>query len=101
MAENIPVKEISELLDSVSTKLPDLIRNLLRTVYSPEAGSETGKAVGALYKELIAAGMPQEVAVKMASDYMFSLKDVMNGLNMGGQHSHSHSTYTASDRKAD
>lgn len=74
---DIPVKEISELLDTVSTKLPDLISNLLRTVYSQEAGSEMGKAVGSLYKELLAADIPQDVALKMATDYMISLKDIL------------------------
>lgn len=74
---DIPVQEISELLDTVSTKLPDLISNLLRTIYSQEAGSEMGKAVGSLYKELLAAGIPQDVALKMATDYMISLKDIL------------------------
>jgi hypothetical protein len=73
----IPVKEISELLDTVSKKLPDLISNLLRTIYSQEAGSEMGKAVGSLYKELLASDIPQDVALKMATDYMISLKDIL------------------------
>ncbi|MCL6446238.1 MAG: hypothetical protein K6T83_22795 [Alicyclobacillus sp.] len=81
MKQEIPVNEIRELLETVSTKVPELIRNLLRTVYSQEAGSEMGKAVGNLYKELIAGGLPEDVAVKLATDYMFSLKDVMKGLN--------------------
>jgi len=77
MANNIPVEEISELLDAVSKKVPTLISSLLRTIYSQEAGSEMGKAVGSLYKELLASGIPQDVALKMSTDYMISLKDVL------------------------
>jgi len=67
---DIPVTKIGELLDTVSSKLPTLVTNLLRSLYSEEAGIEMGKAVGGLYKELINSGIPPEVALKMASDYM-------------------------------
>jgi len=82
---DIPVTKIGELLDTVSSKLPTLVTNLLHSLYSEEAGIEMGKAVGGLYKELINSGLPQEVALKMASDYMVNLKDVMNvGRNSDG-----------------
>ncbi len=88
----IPVQEISDLLEAVSKKVPDLISSLLRTVYSQEAGTEMGKAVGGLYKELIAADIPQDVALKMATDYMISLKDVLRqATNMQGAGQHMHS----------
>lgn len=77
MAQDIPVQEISELLEAVSSKVPNLISSLLRTIYSEEAGKEMGKAVGSLYKELVAADIPKDVALKMAMDYMISLKDMV------------------------
>jgi hypothetical protein len=78
---NIPVKEISELVEMASNKVPELITKLLKTIYSPEAGANMGKAVGSLYKELVDSGIPQDVALKMASDYMLSLKDIMKSAN--------------------
>ena len=79
--EEIPTKEIGELLDSVSTKVPQLITNLLDTLYSPEAGKKMGQSVGSMYKELIDAGIPAEDALAMAKEYMISIKSVMSNVN--------------------
>ncbi|MDP5276762.1 hypothetical protein [Chengkuizengella axinellae] len=75
------VEEVSELLEVASKKVPELITNILNTLYSQKSASDMGRAVGSLYKELVDAGIPQEVAVQMAKDYMFSLKDVMKNFN--------------------
>lgn len=72
----IPVKEIGELLDTVTTKLPTLVNGIVSSLYSEEAGANIGKSVGSLYKELLAAGIPQEEALQMAKDYMLSMKDL-------------------------
>ena len=77
---DIPVKEIGELLDEVSGKVPKLITGLLDTIYSAEAGQKMGKSVGNLYKELVDSGIPQEAAVKMAKDYMLSMKDMVGNM---------------------
>ena len=74
---DIPVKEIGELLDEVSGKMPKLISGLMDTIYSAEAGKKMGQSVGNLYKELVESGIPQEEAIKMAKDYMLSIKDVV------------------------
>jgi len=76
MANEIPTKEIGELLDEVSTKVPKLILGVMQSLYSAEAGKSMGQAIGNLYKELIEAGIPQDEALKMAKDYMLSLKDI-------------------------
>ncbi len=76
MSNDIPVKEISELLDEVSNKLPKMITGLMDTLYSVESGKKMGQAVGNFYKELIESGIPQEEALRMARDYMLSLKDI-------------------------
>lgn len=75
--ENPDAQELSEILDAVSTKVPDMITNILKTVYSAEAGRNVGQAVGSLFRELVDAGIPHEMAVKMASDYMISFKDLL------------------------
>jgi hypothetical protein len=74
-------KDLSEILDVVSTKMPDMLTNLLKTVYSVEAGRNVGQAVGSLFKELVDAGIPREMALKMASDYMISFKDLLGTIN--------------------
>lgn len=70
------VKEIGELLDTVSDKIPKLISGIVSSLYSAEAGTNMGKAVGNLYKELLESGLPEDVALEMAKNYMISLKDI-------------------------
>lgn len=81
MAE-IPVKEIGELLDEVSVKIPTLIKGLMNTLFSAEAGKNMGQAVGTLYKELIDSGIPKEDALQMARDYMLTLKDMAQNISL-------------------
>lgn len=79
--ENPEAQEVSEILDAVSSKVPEMITNILKTVYSAEAGRNVGQAVGNLFRELVDAGIPHEMAVKMASDYMISFKDLLGTVN--------------------
>lgn len=81
MAEKIPVKEIGALLDEVSGKIPKLITGLMDTLYSAEAGKKMGKAVGNFYKELVDGGIPPEEAMKMAKDYMLSIKEITSNFS--------------------
>lgn len=76
MANEIPTKEIGELLDEVSTKVPKLILGVMQSLYSADAGKSMGQAIGNLYRELVESGIPQEEALKMAKDYMLSIKDI-------------------------
>lgn len=72
---------ISQILDTVSGKVPKLIGDIISTFYSPEAGHNMGRAVGALYKELVESGIPQEDALKMAKDYMLSIAQIKDFVN--------------------
>jgi hypothetical protein len=76
MANDIPVKDISELLDAVSGKIPKMIGGIMDTMYSAEAGQRMGQAVGSFYKELVNSGIPPQEAIKMARDYMLSIKEI-------------------------
>lgn len=71
----IPVKEIGELLDEISTKIPRLLDGIQKSYYSVENGTNAGKSIGAFYKELLAAGMAQDVALKLTERFMVSVKD--------------------------
>ncbi len=77
---DIPTKEIGELLDVVSSKLPNLIKEIHGTIFSEEGASQLGKAVAAFYKNLLEAGMSQEDAVKLTRDYMQTLSTITNQL---------------------
>lgn len=78
MGNEIPVKEIGELLTEVSEKVPKLINGLINSLYSAEAGKNLGQAVGNLYRELVESGFPEEEARQMAKDYMLSIKSILN-----------------------
>lgn len=73
---SIPTKEIGELLEIVSAKAPQLVSDLLGTLYSEQAGTKIGKAVGSFYKELVNAGIPASEALAMTKDYMNQVKSI-------------------------
>lgn len=69
-------EEVAQILDTVSEKIPALLKGLREVVYSAEAGEQFGKAIGAFYSELLKQGIPQEQAMEMAKNYMISLRDL-------------------------
>jgi hypothetical protein len=90
--EKDPKKEaenIKELLNVVSTEVPGMIKSILASVFSEEAGRNMGKAAAAYYKELKSGGLPEDVAVKLTGDYMrtfTSIGDMLRG-SVRGRHS--------------
>lgn len=81
MSNEIPTREIGELLDEISGKIPKLITSLMDTLYSADSGKRMGQSVGGFYKELVDSGIPPEEALKMARDYMLSLKDITSAFS--------------------
>jgi len=69
-------EQIKELLGVVSTEIPTMIKSILNTVFSEEAGRSMGKAAAAYYKELKAGGLPDEVAVKLTQEYMETFTNI-------------------------
>jgi hypothetical protein len=83
-------EEVREILGVVSAQVPALIKGIIGSVFSEEAGKDMGKAAGAFYKELKESGIPDDVAVEMTQNYigMFtSLGDVVKQA-VGGQGKH-------------
>ncbi len=81
-------EEVREILGVVSREVPALVKGILGSVFSEEAGRDLGKAAAAFYKELKNAGLPDEIAVKMTEDYMgtfTSLGDLLKGMGKGGK----------------
>lgn len=75
-------EHIAELLETVTEKMPKMIKGIIDSFYSADAGTNMGKAVGNLYKELVNSGIPSEEALSMAKDYMLSITKVMNKFDM-------------------
>lgn len=73
-------EELREVLSVVSQQVPGLIKGIIASVFSEQAGADMGKAVGAFYKGLKDAGIPDETALKMTENYIStftSMGDVM------------------------
>lgn len=86
----VEAEEVKEILSAVSTQVPALIKSLMASVFSEEAGRNMGKAAAAYYKELKEGGMPEDVAVKMTEDYMktfTSLGSLLQNIGKSERHS--------------
>jgi len=80
-------ENIKEILAVVSSEIPAMIKSILSSVFSEEAGRNMGKAAAAYYKELKDGGLPEQVAVKMTEEYMrtfTSLGDMLRSAGKGG-----------------
>ncbi|MCL0103668.1 hypothetical protein M1O51_03535 [Dehalococcoidia bacterium] len=75
---------VREVLDVVSDKIPNLLRELFKTLYSKDSAENMGDAIGTFYKKLVESGVPEKDALEMARGYMINLKDVMGkGIRVG------------------
>ncbi len=86
--EGIPDPEkIKEILDVVSEKIPGLLRELSDLLYSPKSAKQYAEAAATFYKELKEAGMTDEQAFELTSQYLSTLNF---GKMMGkfGRHGH-------------
>ena len=57
------MQELANVLDTVGDKIPGLIQKVMGSLYSRETATGMGQAVGAYYRELVDAGIPQEAAL--------------------------------------
>lgn len=93
-------EEVKEILAVVSTEIPALIKGIIGSIFSEEAGRDLGRAAAAFYKELKEGGMPEEVAVKMTENYMGIFTSLGNVLqSMGGKRTHTPSEIEARIKK--
>jgi len=85
--EKVDPENIKEILSIVSSEIPSMIKSILSSVFSEEAGRNMGKAAAAYYKELKDGGLPEPIAVKMTEEYMrtfTSLGDMLRSAGKGG-----------------
>jgi hypothetical protein len=78
-------ENIKEILSVVSTEIPTMIKSILSSVFSEEAGRNMGKAAAAYYKELKNGGLPEQVAVKLTEEYMRTFTSIGDMLKNAGR----------------
>ena len=81
----VEAENVKEILGVVSSEIPTMIKNILSSVFSEEAGRNMGKAAAAYYKELKEGGLPEQVAVKMTEEYMRTFTSLGEMLKSSGQ----------------
>jgi hypothetical protein len=81
--EKMEPENIKEILSVVSSEIPTMIKSILSSVFSEEAGRNMGKAAAAYYKELKDGRLPEPVAVKMTEEYMRTFTSIGDMLRSG------------------
>jgi len=76
MGEKSDIEELKEVLEVVSGQIPALLRGIIGSIFSAEAGRNMGAAAANFYKELKAGGLPDEVAIEMTRDYIKTFTDL-------------------------
>lgn len=66
-------EKIKEILNIVSDKIPELLKELSGVLYSPEQAKQFGLAGATFFKEMKAAGMTDEQAFTLTNQYMSTL----------------------------
>lgn len=66
-------EKIKEILDVVSEKVPKLLKELGGLLYSKESAKQYAEAAATFYKELKEAGMSNEQAFELTSQYLSTL----------------------------
>ena len=87
--EGMPDPEkIKEILDVVGEKIPGLLKELSDLLYSPKSAKQYAEAAAIFYKELISAGMSNEQAFELTSQYLSTLNLGQMMGKMGKHHEH-------------
>ena len=80
--------KIKEILDVVSEKIPGLLKELSSLLYSPTSAKQYAEAAAIFYKELKTAGMTEDQAYELTSQYLSTL-NLGNMMGKFGKH-HEH-----------
>ena len=81
-------EKIKEILDVVSEKIPGLLKELSSLLYSPASAKKYAEAAAIFYKELKAAGMTDEQAYELTSQYLSTLNLGKMMSKVGEHHYH-------------
>jgi hypothetical protein len=71
------LREVAEVLPqlfgALNDSIPKLISGLIGSVYSPESAGNMAKGIGQFYSNLVAEGIPEEVALDMTKKFVSAL----------------------------
>ena len=71
------LREVAEVLPqlfgALNESIPKLISGLIGSVYSPESAGNMAKGIGQFYSNLVAEGIPEEVALDMTKKFVGAL----------------------------
>ena len=83
-------EDLATVLDTVSEKVPKMIRGIMDSFFSPEAAANMAKSVAEFRKTLIENGIPEAEAMAMTREYMQTVtnwKGMMKDARIG-EHSY-------------
>jgi len=71
------LREVAEVLpdlfSALNESIPKLISGLIGSVYSPESAGNMAKGIGQFYSNLVAEGIPEDVALEMTKKFVGAL----------------------------
>ena len=71
------LREVAEVLPqlfgALNDSIPKLISGVIGSVYSPESAGNMAKGIGQFYSNLVAEGIPEEVALDMTKKFVGAL----------------------------
>lgn len=71
------LREVAEVLPEIfgalNESIPKLISGLIGSVYSPESAGNMAKGIGQFYSNLVAEGIPEDVALDMTKKFVGAL----------------------------
>jgi len=70
------LREVRQLFKTLSEEIPNMIRGIIESIFSAEAGKNMGAAAANFYKELKSGGIPEDVAIKMTQNYIRTFTDL-------------------------
>ena len=79
-------EDIAYILDTVSDKVPTMIKGIISAFFSPEAAKDMAKSVAEFRKTLIEGGIPEDEAMSMTREYMQTVtnwKGMVNDIKVG------------------
>ena len=82
-------EDIAYILDTVSEKVPTMIKGIIGAYFSPEAAKDMAKSVAEFRKTLIEGGIPEDEAMRMTREYMQAItnwKGMMSEFKVGDHH---------------
>lgn len=83
-------EDLATVLDTVSEKVPKMIRGIMDSFFSPEAAANMAKSVAEFRRTLIENGIPEAEAMAMTREYMQTVtnwKGMMKDARIG-EHSY-------------